>query len=128
MATTPPTWRCSWPNPPGFRRVKWHRCWPRTVKDLPGIANVEVAGPGFLNITLEAAAQGELARTIVRAGAKLRAERLIARGFSVNLEFISANPDRPAPSRTHPLGGRRRRHGQSSRSVRRQRSPRVLHQ
>ena len=33
-----------------------------------GVARVDVAGPGFLNITLDSAAQGELARTVVSAG------------------------------------------------------------
>src|SRR5699024_11661934 len=34
---------------------------------LDGVAAVEIAGPGFINITLDAAAAGELARTIVEA-------------------------------------------------------------
>src|SRR5690606_25153661 len=34
----------------------------------PGIAAAEVAGPGFLNVRLEAGAAGELARSIVEAG------------------------------------------------------------
>jgi arginyl-tRNA synthetase len=41
------------------------------LRDTPGIASVDVAGPGFLNITLSEAAQGELARTIVEAGADM---------------------------------------------------------
>ena len=32
---------------------------------IPGVASVDIAGPGFLNITLDAAAAGELAATIV---------------------------------------------------------------
>ena len=36
---------------------------------LPGIASASVAGPGFVNVTLDTAAAGELARTIVTAGA-----------------------------------------------------------
>ncbi|MEI5579471.1 arginine--tRNA ligase, partial [Streptomyces brasiliscabiei] len=36
---------------------------------VPGIASVEVAGPGFINIRLDAAAAGSLASTIVEAGA-----------------------------------------------------------
>src|SRR4029078_1463592 len=35
----------------------------------PGIKSVEIAGPGFLNIRLDAAAAGLLARDIVLAGA-----------------------------------------------------------
>ncbi len=40
----------------------------RTLQAVPGVARVDVAGPGFLDITLSPAAVGELARTIVRAG------------------------------------------------------------
>ena len=61
---------------------------------VAGIAGVEVAGPGFLNITLDVAAQGELARTIVTAGADYgRTDTL--HGQRINLEFISANPTGP---------------------------------
>ena len=34
----------------------------------PGIKTVDIAGPGFLNIRLDAAAAGELARTVVTQG------------------------------------------------------------
>jgi arginyl-tRNA synthetase len=61
---------------------------------VEGVARAEVAGPGFLNLTLEAAAQGELARTIVTAGTAYgRTEAL--RGRRINVEFISANPTGP---------------------------------
>nr|WP_054822002.1 hypothetical protein [Arthrobacter sp. JCM 19049] len=38
------------------------------LRQVPGIGAVDIAGPGFLNITLDAAAAGELARSIVQAG------------------------------------------------------------
>ncbi|WP_405373473.1 MULTISPECIES: arginine--tRNA ligase [unclassified Microbacterium] len=59
-----------------------------------GIASVEVAGPGFINIRLDAAAAGALAKTIVEAGAAFGANRSQA-GNSINLEFVSANPTGP---------------------------------
>jgi arginyl-tRNA synthetase len=60
----------------------------------PGIKSVEVAGPGFLNIRLDAAAAGVLARDIVlAAGAYGHTERLA--GQRINLEFVSANPTGP---------------------------------
>ena len=60
----------------------------------PGIKSVEIAGPGFLNIRLEAAAAGQLARVVVEAGpAYGRSEHLA--GQKVNLEFVSANPTGP---------------------------------
>ena len=64
------------------------------LADQPGVARVDVAGPGFLNVTFDAATQGALAGTIVAAGPEYgRATTL--RGQSVNLEFISANPTGP---------------------------------
>ncbi|MFI5929461.1 arginine--tRNA ligase [Micromonospora sp. NPDC051543] len=60
----------------------------------PGIKSVEIAGPGFLNIRLDAAAAGQLARVIVEAGAEYgRSDRLA--GEKINLEFVSANPTGP---------------------------------
>ncbi|MBO3663220.1 arginine--tRNA ligase [Microbacterium stercoris] len=59
-----------------------------------GVASVEVAGPGFINIRLEAAAAGALAKTIVDAGADYGRNETQA-GNTVNLEFVSANPTGP---------------------------------
>ena len=61
---------------------------------MPGVKSVDVAGPGFLNIVLDAAAAGELARKIVEAGAGYGRTDLLA-GHVVNLEFVSANPTGP---------------------------------
>ncbi|MBI4941996.1 MAG: arginine--tRNA ligase [Actinobacteria bacterium] len=62
--------------------------------EVPGVKSVDVAGPGFLNIVLDAAAAGELARTIVEAGAGYgRTDG--AAGERINLEFVSANPTGP---------------------------------
>ena len=36
---------------------------------VAGVSRVEVAGPGFLNITLDTAAAGDLARVVVETGA-----------------------------------------------------------
>lgn len=59
-----------------------------------GIKSVEIAGPGFLNIRLDAAAAGQLAQVIVEAGEEYgRSDRLV--GQSINLEFVSANPTGP---------------------------------
>ncbi|WP_244929363.1 arginine--tRNA ligase [Nocardioides sp. W7] len=59
-----------------------------------GIGAVEVAGPGFLNITVEAAAQGQVALEILAAGERYGANDAFA-GEKVNLEFVSANPTGP---------------------------------
>ena len=66
----------------------------RHLAAADGIAAVEVAGPGFVNITLDSAAQGELARTIVMAAAHYGRSATLA-GQRINLEFISANPTGP---------------------------------
>ena len=59
-----------------------------------GIESVEVAGPGFLNIRLDAAAAGQLAAAVVQAGQLYgRSDRLA--GQKINLEFVSANPTGP---------------------------------
>ncbi|MFD6092588.1 arginine--tRNA ligase [Oerskovia sp. NPDC060338] len=60
----------------------------------PGIKSVGIAGPGFLNITLDAAAAGELARTILAQGATYGNNDSEA-GTRINLEFVSANPTGP---------------------------------
>src|SRR6476469_9155196 len=59
-----------------------------------GISAIEIAGPGFLNITLETAAAGALIGQIVAAGAAYGAGDALG-GKRVNLEFVSANPTGP---------------------------------
>jgi arginyl-tRNA synthetase len=66
----------------------------KRLAELPGIARVDVAGPGFLNVVLEAAAQGVLARQIVEA-AESYGRSDPATGPAINVEFISANPTGP---------------------------------
>ena len=61
---------------------------------VSGIDKVDVAGPGFINITLSAAAAGELAKQIVEAGADYGQGQIYA-GIKMNLEFVSANPTGP---------------------------------
>jgi arginyl-tRNA synthetase len=64
------------------------------LRESPDIAAVDVAGPGFINITVAAAAQGEVARDIVAAGMSYGSSEAMA-GTNVNLEFVSANPTGP---------------------------------
>jgi len=64
------------------------------LQALDSIASVEIAGPGFINIVLDAAAAGELARTIIEAGESF-GHNDQAVGDVVNLEFVSANPTGP---------------------------------
>src|SRR3954454_7763337 len=60
----------------------------------PGIAAVDVAGPGFLNITLAEGALGAIAVQAVTAGAEYGHTDVLA-GQRLNLEFVSANPTGP---------------------------------
>ncbi|TFD65737.1 arginine--tRNA ligase [Cryobacterium ruanii] len=64
------------------------------LEQLADVASVEIAGPGFINIRLEAAAAGALARTIVDQGAVYGTGHLYD-GLKINLEFVSANPTGP---------------------------------
>ncbi|MFC0530914.1 arginine--tRNA ligase [Phytohabitans kaempferiae] len=60
----------------------------------PGVKSVEIAGPGFLNIRLDTASAGQLARVVVQAGREYgHSDRLAGR--RINLEFVSANPTGP---------------------------------
>jgi arginyl-tRNA synthetase len=61
---------------------------------VEGIKAVDIAGPGFLNITVEAASAGELAHMIVATGASYGRNDSEA-GHVINLEFVSANPTGP---------------------------------
>ena len=71
------------------------------LEALDGVASVEVAGPGFLNIRLDAASAGELARSIVEAGEAYGRNDSLS-GQHINLEYVSANPTGPVH-----LGGAR---------------------
>ncbi|HLS50020.1 MAG TPA: arginine--tRNA ligase, partial [Actinomycetaceae bacterium] len=64
------------------------------LRDHAGIADVSVAGPGFLNMRLDAGAAGELAQTIVTQGHDYGRSAAHA-GLRINLEFVSANPTGP---------------------------------
>jgi arginyl-tRNA synthetase len=64
------------------------------LAEADGIAKVDVAGPGFLNITLAADALGALAAAIVGARDTYGLGTVLA-GQKLNLEFVSANPTGP---------------------------------
>ncbi len=64
------------------------------LSERAGVRTVDVAGPGFLNVRLDAAAAGELARAILTAGPAYGRGDANA-GLRVNLEFVSANPTGP---------------------------------
>lgn len=64
------------------------------LRAQPSIAAVDVAGPGFLNITLAEGALGRIAVQAVSAGEDYGRTDALA-GQRINLEFVSANPTGP---------------------------------
>jgi arginyl-tRNA synthetase len=61
---------------------------------LDAVSAVEIAGPGFINITLNRSSQAELVRTILSSPDRYGVGAAL-NGVSINLEFISANPTGP---------------------------------
>ncbi|MGY1693328.1 MULTISPECIES: arginine--tRNA ligase [unclassified Geodermatophilus] len=64
------------------------------LRTRPGIERVDVAGPGFLNVTLAQGALGRIAVEAVTAGEAYGSTATLA-GQRLNLEFVSANPTGP---------------------------------
>jgi len=64
------------------------------IASIAGVVKVDIAGPGFINITLDRASQAELVRTIIAAGNHYGRGSAL-QGVKINLEFISANPTGP---------------------------------
>ena len=66
----------------------------KDLESLPEVAAVNIAGPGFINITLNRASQADLVRTILTAQSGYGRGNVLV-GVKINLEFISANPTGP---------------------------------
>ncbi len=64
------------------------------LEAAPDVAKVDVAGPGFLNITFKPEVWHKLVETILKEGDKFGAGS-IGKGRKVNLEYVSANPTGP---------------------------------
>ncbi|MBN4927851.1 arginine--tRNA ligase [Hoyosella rhizosphaerae] len=64
------------------------------IAEADEIASAEIAGPGFLNIRLAAAAQGQIVQKVLEAGVNYGRGDSLA-GVKINLEFVSANPTGP---------------------------------
>jgi arginyl-tRNA synthetase len=62
--------------------------------DLPEVSAVDIAGPGFINITMNRSSQAELVSTILSSPSAYGTGNSLT-GISINLEFISANPTGP---------------------------------
>ena len=57
-------------------------------------SKVEIAGPGFINLTLATASHGAIVNSILNEAEKFGRTQTLA-GKKINLEFISANPTGP---------------------------------
>ena len=66
----------------------------REIAKIAGVSAVDIAGPGFINITLNRATQAELVRTILTNKREYGRGKAL-HGVAINLEFISANPTGP---------------------------------
>ena len=64
------------------------------LEGASGISKLEIAGPGFINITLNRTNQAELV-TIILKNVKGYGHGSALAGVRINLEFISANPTGP---------------------------------
>ena len=64
------------------------------LESLAEVSAVDIAGPGFINITLNRASQADLVRTILTAQEKY-GRGVALSGVKINLEFMSANPTGP---------------------------------
>jgi arginyl-tRNA synthetase len=64
------------------------------LESLAEVSAVDIAGPGFINITLNRASQADLVRAILTAKEKYGHGTALS-GVKINLEFISANPTGP---------------------------------
>ncbi len=58
------------------------------------VSKVEVAGPGFINLTLKPSAWFDALRAVLRAGADY-GRGSVGAGTPVNVEYVSANPTGP---------------------------------
>ena len=65
---------------------------PRLVSQ--GVAKAEVAGPGFINLTLEGGIFDEVLRASLMQGVRFGASEM-GRNAKINVEYVSANPSGP---------------------------------
>ena len=66
----------------------------RELEGEKSLSKIEIAGPGFINLTLNSASQGEIIESILSKQESFgRVNDLV--GVKINLEFISANPTGP---------------------------------
>ena len=100
----------------------------RALAGIDGVASAEVAGPGFINIRLDAAAAGRARQGDRRRGACLRAQRRARRRRSHQPRVRVGEPHGAAAHRPHAMGGARRLDRPRAPRGRCRGGERVLHQ
>ncbi|MDY7100018.1 MAG: arginine--tRNA ligase [Actinomycetota bacterium] len=76
---------------------------------LPHVADIEIAGPGFINFRLAPTWLHDVVRDVITQGTDDYARLDLGTGHGVNIEFVSANPTGPL----HAGGGRWGAYGDS---------------
>ena len=94
MATWRPTPRWCWPRKPRQSRAISPTRFAEKLRADDLIASVDVAGPGFINLTLKPQVWADALRTVLREGAAYGASA-IGKAEKVNVEYVSANPTGP---------------------------------
>ena len=94
MATWQPTPRWCWPRRPRSKPRDLAEQIAARLRADDLIASVDVAGPGFINLTLKASAWSDALRTVLREGASY-GRSAIGAAEKVNVEYVSANPTGP---------------------------------
>ena len=64
------------------------------LEKAPDVAKVEIAGPGFINLTLDRAVWPRIVSGILAEGENFGRSKL-GKGAKVNVEYVSANPTGP---------------------------------
>ncbi len=99
----------------------------KTIRGYEGYADAQPAGPGFVNITLEKTRLRRVLQSILEAGESY-GDSTVGNHMPVNVEYVSANPDRSAACRPLPRRHRRRCAGQPARQGRLFGHQGILHQ
>ena len=94
MAISPPMPRWCWPRPPARRRARSPSVSSPLIASIRMSTKVEIAGPGFINLTLSSAFWPTVLRMVLELGASY-GNSAIGKGEAVNVEYVSANPTGP---------------------------------
>lgn len=65
------------------------------LKTIPNITKVEIAGPGFINLSLDANAYKAVLKHALETGPENFGNSTIGQGQKINVEYVSANPTGP---------------------------------